>query len=60
MGIRQWARDHTMKDPVAGTLKATAVERTSGAAHVVTGVVSAPGVEPTPVYDPDHKRCARQ
>jgi hypothetical protein len=48
MGIRQWARDHAMKDPVAGVLKLTAVD-VGGGAVTLTGVVTAPQIEPTPV-----------
>ena len=48
MGIRQWARDHSMKEPVAGTMKVTSVEQAGGAALVITGVVTAPGLAPTP------------
>ena len=48
MGIRQWARDHSMKEPVAGTFKVTSTDRMSGAKTVITGVVTGPGLEPTP------------
>jgi hypothetical protein len=37
-----------MKEPVAGTLKITSTDRVSGAKIVITGVVTAPGMEPTP------------
>jgi len=49
MGIRQWARDHSMQEPVAGTFKVTSTDRTSGAKTILTGVVTGPGLEPTPV-----------
>jgi hypothetical protein len=49
MGIRQWARDHSMNEPVAGTFKVTSTDRTSGTKTVLTGVVTGPGLEPTPV-----------
>ena len=48
MGIRQWARDRSMKDPVAATFKVTSTDRISGARMVLTGVVTGPGLEPTP------------
>lgn len=38
-----------MREPVAGTLRITATERTSGAKLVITGVLTAPGLDPTPV-----------
>jgi hypothetical protein len=37
-----------MQEPVAGTLKITSTDRVSGAKIVITGVVTAPGMEPTP------------
>ena len=37
-----------MKEPVAGTFKITSTDRVSGAKTVITGVVTAPGLEPTP------------
>jgi hypothetical protein len=49
MGIRQWARDHAMKEPAPGVLKVTAVDFTGNTGLFLTGVVSAAGVEPTPV-----------
>jgi hypothetical protein len=49
MGIREWARDRAMKEPMPGVLKVTAVDFTDGAGLFLTGVVSASGVEPTPV-----------
>lgn len=58
MGMRQWARDHGMKEPVAGTLRLVSVDYYGGTARV-TGVVSGPGLEPTPVEHtidiPSHK-----
>lgn len=48
MGIRQWTRDHSMKEPVAGTFKVTSTDRLSGAKTVITGVLTGPGLEPTP------------
>ena len=38
-----------MKEPVAGTFKVTSTDRTSGTKTVLTGVVTGPGLEPTPV-----------
>jgi hypothetical protein len=38
-----------MKEPVAGTFKVTSTDRTSGAKIVITGVVTGPELEPTPV-----------
>jgi hypothetical protein len=38
-----------MKEPVAGTFKVTSTDRISGAKTVLTGVVTGPGLEPTPV-----------
>jgi hypothetical protein len=37
-----------MREPVGGTLKITSTDRVSGAKIVITGVVTAPGMEPTP------------
>jgi hypothetical protein len=48
MGIRQWTRDHSMKEPVAGTFKVTSTDRLPGAKTVITGVLTGPGLEPTP------------
>ena len=38
-----------MKEPVAGSLRITSTDHVSGAKTVITGVVTGPGVEPTPV-----------
>ena len=38
-----------MKEPVAGTFKVTSTDRISGAKTVITGVVTGPELEPTPV-----------